>query len=326
MSLYNKYRPKTFDNLVQSKFNSKLTKDNLNHHAYLFFGPPGCGKTSTARLCMAEFRKPNENVDSYINGSHSDYHEINCAVNNGVDDIRSIISDTINTYPHSADYKFIIFDEAHMLTSQAMNALLKTIEEPPSHVKFIFCTTEINKVLPAIRSRCQIVPFIKLNETGLIKVLTNVCLGEQFNFHEDSLKLIVSCADGSARAAINLLEQCSTCLDDPDSVAQILGTSSVESFKGLTKAICDKNRCQSISLLEEIFNNSIDPNSLMNKYADYIAELILVRITEPTACEFDGKQLLTIAECVTNTLKDFKILQNIKLISRINFLKAIEKM
>jgi DNA polymerase-3 subunit gamma/tau len=325
MSLYNKYRPNTFENLIQSKFNKGFTKDSLTHHAYMFFGSPGTGKTSTSRLCMAEFLDDKEK-NLAINGTHPDYIEVNCAVNNGVDDIRNIISDIINTMPVQSKYKFITFDECHMLTTQSQNALLKTVEEPPKHVKFFFCTTEVNKVLPAIRSRCQLVPFIKLNEKSLIKILENICKGENFSYNQECLKLISSCADGSARSAINLLEQCCSVLNDEDAVAQIVGTSSESNFFNLTKFICNKNKNQSLILLEEIFNNSIDPGSLMNKYADFIAEQILNRVSDPAKCEFEGKKLLIIADCVTEILKDFKILQNIKLISKINVLKAIEKM
>ena len=149
MSLYNKYRPHKFTELMQNA-PSNLSKGKIDHHAYLFFGSPGTGKTSCARLAMAEVSDL-KSLNTIIDGNHPDYFEINCAVNNGVDDIREIISDKINTLPVSASYKFVIFDECHMLTTSAQNALLKTVEEPPNHVKFFFCTTEINKVLPAIK-------------------------------------------------------------------------------------------------------------------------------------------------------------------------------
>lgn len=323
MSLYNKYRPKNFDQLVSSKYNTPNKNQIKSHHAFLFFGSPGTGKTSSARLYMQEFVKDSEKT-SVIEGKHPDYIEINCAVNNGVDDIRTIVSDVVNTVPISSEYKFIVFDECHMLTTQSQNALLKTVEEPPKHIKFIFCTTEINKVLPAIRSRCQIVPFVRLNDSLLLKILKNVVDGEQFVPNIESLQLIISCSEGSARNAINLLDQCSLSLADPKAVANILGTANSTSFENLTESICNKDRVNSLLLLDELIINAIDQNSVMNKYADYLADMIILRITDKSKCKFDGKSLLIISEGITNILKDFKILQNIKLISKMHVLKIID--
>jgi DNA polymerase-3 subunit gamma/tau len=320
MSLYNKYRPKTFNDLIQSKFNKDFVFD---HHAYLFFGSSGVGKTSAARLCMTNF-VPESEVDLVIAGKHPDYIEINCAVQNGVDDMRNIVSDIVSTVPISSKYKIIVFDEAHMLTTQAQNALLKSVEEPPKYIIYIFCTTEINKVLPTIRTRCQVVPFIKLKEESLIKILQNVCKGEGFDFNKESLGLIASCSDGSARNAINLLEQCSASLEEPNTVATILGTASASTFKQLTDCICAKDRIGAIKLIDETLGNAIDPNTVFNKYADYLADLIVLKLTNKDACKYEGKHLLVIANGVTNILKDFKLLQNIKLISKIYVLKMIE--
>jgi DNA polymerase-3 subunit gamma/tau len=325
MTLYNKYRPKSFKELVQSKYAKGLSTNELTHHAYMFFGPPGTGKTSAARLCMTKYVDEKDS-QFCVDGKHPDYFEINCAINNGVDDVRRVVSDIVNTSPMTCKYKFVIFDEAHMLTTQSQNALLKTVEEPPKHIKFFFCTTELNKVLPAIRSRCQIIPFLKLPLPAIEKVLKNVCVGENIKYNEESGKMLASLADGSARTAINLFEQCQSVFNDSDAVAQIIGTASMANFHNLTKLICDKNKPESIKLMNQLFANTIDPNSLMNKYADFLAELISLNVVANKTDNFELEKLLIISEHVCDILKDFKILQNIKLISEINVLKAIEKM
>ena len=213
-----------------------------------------------------------------------------------------------------------------MLTTQAQNALLKTTEEPPSHVKFIFCTTEVNKVIPAIRSRCQLVPFNKLSKLDLISIIERICISEEIKFSKESLELIANCSDGSGRAAINLLEQTNLLLNDPSATAAALGTLDSTSFNNLTYLFCNKKTNECIKLLDEIFEKTNDHGSIMNQYADFIAECIVTRLTAPSECPFDGKQLMVLAECLTNILKDFKILQNIKLISKLHFLKGISKL
>lgn len=322
MSLYNKYRPTNFSELLTQ--NSPTVDQFEKHHAYLFFGHSGTGKTSSARVYMSHFVPENEKP-LVFQGKHPDYIEVNCAVNNGVDDVRGLVSDTIMTAPHTSKYKFVIFDEAHMLTNQSQNALLKIVEEPPKHVKFIFCTTELNKVIGTIRNRCQKIPFLKIPEESLIKILLNIANKEQLKYDKKSIDLIASCADGSARNAINLLEQCSLVLNNEDSVANILNTASKENFYNLTKYFCSKDRINCLKTFDVLFENSIDPNSLINKYGDYVAELIMLRVIDSSKCDFEGKKLMILGQTITDILKDFKILQNLKLITKIHVLKSIEK-
>jgi len=322
MSLYNKYRPTNFNELLTQ--NSLTPEQFEKHHAYLFFGHSGTGKTSSARVYMSHY-VPTDEKTLVFQGKHPDYIEVNCAVNNGVDDIRSLVSDTIMTAPHTSKYKFVIFDECHMLTTQSQNALLKIVEEPPRNVKFIFCTTELNKVIGTIRNRCQKIPFLKISDSNLDKILETICNKENFEFDKKSLELIISCADGSARSAINLLEQCSSILKDENSVASTLNTASKDNFHSLTKYFCSKDRINCLKTFDILFEKSIDPNSLINKYGDFVADLIMLRVLEPSKCEYEGKKLMILGQAITEILKDFKILQNLKLITKIHVLKSFEK-
>lgn len=323
MSLYNKHRPSDFKNLIQGSQIDQL-RGALKHHAYLFFGPAGTGKTSAARLCMSKYVDPKD-VSMCINGKHPDYVEVNCAVNNGVDDARNLVTDVVNTMPIKAEFKFIVLDETHMLTTASQNALLKTLEEPPKHVKFFLCTTEINKVLPTIRSRCQIVPFLKLNESSLYQILENICVEEKFNFDQDSLKLIAKYSSGSARQAINILEQCSESLHNTSLVAGILGTADENIFFELTSHLVNRDMRNSLILFDSMIESVNDPYVVVNHYGDYIAEQIVKR-TASKEVPFTGNQLYVVAQAVIDILKDFKQLQNIKLISKQHLLKAISKM
>ena len=218
--LYRKYRPQTFDEVVGQNNTVKLLKDsivdNKISHAYIFSGPRGTGKTSTAKI-FAKAINCSHNVDgnpcnecnSCINyRTSSDIYEIDAASNNGVDQIREII-DSVKLSPVSSKYKVYIIDEVHMLSTSAFNALLLTLEEPPSHVVFILATTNIESVPITILSRCQRLDFKKISDEDIINRLKDVAKSEKIKITDEAIQEIAYISDGGLRDALSILDQLS---------------------------------------------------------------------------------------------------------------------
>lgn len=259
-ALYRKYRPQTFDEVVGQKhiiqtLKNAIVQDRIAH-AYLFCGPRGTGKTSIAKIfakmlnCEDKEHAPCGeclNCQMVQNGSHPDIIEIDAASNNGVDEVRDLI-DRVKYAPMQGTYKIYIIDEVHMMTTGAFNALLKTIEEPPAHVVFILATTEPNKVIPTIISRCQRFDFNKVSLQDLITRLQIVCRSEKIDIDEEAVYLIAQLSDGGMRDALSILDQCTAfCTSNIsiDDVRQIygvmttaeLGTLFYDLYKGNTEAL-----------------------------------------------------------------------------------------
>lgn len=218
-ALYRKYRPASFDEVVGQKHIVQTLKNAIANqriaHAYLFCGPRGTGKTSIAKIFARTLNCTGENPPCMecencklsLDGTHPDIIEIDAASNNGVDEVRALI-ERVNYSPMEGKYKIYIIDEVHMMTSGAFNALLKTIEEPPEHVIFIFATTEPHKVLPTILSRCQRYDFSKVSNHDIQQRLIQICEKENVNADEDALEFIATLADGGMRDALSILDQC----------------------------------------------------------------------------------------------------------------------
>ena len=223
--LARKYRPQNFDDLVgQEALVQTLTnaiKNNRLHHAYILTGIRGVGKTTTARIiakalnCTGKDGRGGptvhpcgfcENCRAITEGRHIDVMELDAASRTGVDDMREIL-DGVRYKPTNARYKIYIIDEVHMLSKSAFNALLKTLEEPPSHVKFIFATTEIRKVPVTILSRCQRFDLQRISIEDLTGLFKKILANEQINAEEEALQMIAKAADGSARDGESLLDQ-----------------------------------------------------------------------------------------------------------------------
>ena len=210
IALTRKYRPKSFEDIVSqghvSQTIQNAIRDGRLSHAYLFCGPRGVGKTTMARVLARTINGIEEDVDSETITHNLDIIEIDAASNNSVDDIR-LLRETVIIPPSRSAYKVYIIDEVHMLSKQAFNALLKTLEEPPAYVVFIFATTEPHKILPTILSRCQRFDFKRISVEEIRNRLRSICDMESINIDDASLHQIARKADGSLRDALGLLDQ-----------------------------------------------------------------------------------------------------------------------
>ncbi|MCS6998316.1 MAG: DNA polymerase III subunit gamma/tau [Aquificaceae bacterium] len=218
-----KYRPRKFSEVVGQEVAVRILRNavkfNKLSHAYLFAGPRGTGKTTLARILTKALNclKPEEgepcgvceNCTAIDRGSFPDLIEIDAASNRGIDDVRAI-RDAVSYAPIKGKYKVYILDEAHMLTKEAFNALLKTLEEPPQKTIFLLCTTEYEKIMPTILSRCQRLVFSKLSEAQIVENLKRICDREELQCEEKALYLIAKLSDGGMRDAVSLLDQAGT--------------------------------------------------------------------------------------------------------------------
>ncbi len=220
-ALYRKFRPKTFSEIVGQEHVTQTLKNQIKTgrvgHAYLLTGGRGTGKTSTAKILARAINCLNpqdgepcnecEICKANLEGTLTDIVEMDAASNNSVEDIRNI-KEKINFLPTLAKYRVYIIDEVHMLSTGAFNALLKTLEEPPEHVKFILATTEPQKLLTTILSRCQRFDFKKISNQDLIKRMKIVCDESKIQITEPALNLIATLSEGAARDALSILERC----------------------------------------------------------------------------------------------------------------------
>ena len=233
-------------------------------HAYLFNGGRGTGKTSAAKILARAINCPNskdgepcnecEICKAMLEGTLTDVVEMDAASNNSVEDIRSI-REEVNFLPTVAKYRVYIIDEVHMLSTGAFNALLKTLEEPPEHVKFILATTEPQKLPATILSRCQRFDFKKISDEDIIKRLKIICKESQIEITEDALKIIASLSEGAMRDSISILERCvqdSEGKVTEEKIKELVGIPKIEHISKIVQSIIEKNAENALNVINEV--------------------------------------------------------------------------
>ena len=292
VALYRKWRPQGFDSLVgQEAVRTALTnalETGRIAHAYLFAGPRGTGKTSTAKILAKAVNcehgpTPNpcnkcQNCVRINDGTSMDVFEIDAASNRGIDEIRDL-REKVAFAPVNGRYKVYIIDEVHMLTTEAFNALLKTLEEPPPHVIFILATTEPHKIPATIHSRCQRFDFKRVTDSDIVKRLREVADGSGIAVDDDALQLIAVQADGGMRDALSLLDQCGVMAErvSAETVRSVLGIVGREALRDLVKAVGEGNVPEALELLESLLAGGKDVKQIITELAEYLRAVLLYK-------------------------------------------------
>lgn len=312
-SLYRKYRPLTFDSVVGqqhivSTLEHAITEGRLSH-AYLFCGPRGTGKTTMARilakalLCRnAEAARAEgasgcmpdgtcEECELIAEGNHPDVYELDAASRTGVDNVREEIINSVNFAPVRGKYKIYIIDEVHMLTTAAFNALLKTLEEPPAHVIFVLCTTDPQKILETILSRCQRFDFHRIGNEDIEHRLAYVCEQEGFDYDDEALAIVARHAKGGMRDALSTLEQLSVFGNGTvhaDDARSLLGEVSDQILGEFSRAIADRDVAELYGLIRAQVEEGNDLLELTRDLVSHVRDVYVARVAGARAELFEG--------------------------------------
>jgi len=341
-----KWRPQTFDDVVGQDHVVRTLKNAIARqriaHAYLFVGPRGTGKTSTARIfakalnCTggpkADFDPEDPACKAIAEGSHLDVIEIDGASNNGVEQVRDL-RDTVQYAPAQGKYKVYIIDEVHMLSTAAFNALLKTLEEPPHHVKFVFATTDPQKVLPTIVSRCQRFDLKPIPTELIVQRLKQIATEEKIKVTDDALQCIARMADGGMRDAQSIFDQmisfCGSEISEPD-VLDVYGLVSAEKIAELAGALAAGDHPKIIEIVDACDQAGRDLVRLLTDLQEVVRRALLDAIAKGGKTDMLGGVPMT-TEQITRLLDGLREGEgNVKLglSEKINFevtlLKAVE--
>ena len=295
-ALYRKFRPQTFSEMVGQEHITRTLRNqiiaNRVGHAYLFNGGRGTGKTTSAKVLARAINCLNPNdgepcneceiCKAAINGSLTDIVEMDAASNNSVEDIRSI-REEVNFLPTKAKYRVYIIDEVHMLSQGAFNALLKTLEEPPEHVKFILATTEPQKLPATILSRCQRFDFKRISNEDIIKRLEIVCKESNINATKQALNIIAALSEGAMRDALSILERCiqdgANDIDE-DRIKELVGIPKLTYIHSISEAIIEYNIDEAMDSITKVLDEGKDLNNLLWEIIKYIKDILMVKTNQ----------------------------------------------
>ena len=320
-AMYRRFRPKTFSEVVGQEHITTTLKNQIKSgrvgHAYLLNGVRGTGKTSTAKILARAINCLNlqdgepcnecENCKGILNGTITDVLEMDAASNNSVEDIRTI-REEINFLPTTAKYRVYIIDEVHMLSTGAFNALLKTLEEPPAHAKFILATTEPQKLPATILSRCQRFDFKKIDNENVKKRLKTICNEMNLKVDEDALNIIAVLSEGALRDALSILERCAQENENIDAniVKELVGIPKLTYIQKITKAIIEKDIDTSLKTIEEVLNEGKDLVNFTWEIIKYIKDVLVYKVTQKLEI-YSQEEIEEIKEISKNSSKELLI-------------------
>lgn len=353
MALYRKWRPQDFSDLIGQEHISETLSNAINTgkvaHAYLFSGPRGTGKTSTAKILAKALNCEHGPTPTPCNqcvccqkindGSFMDVFEIDAASNRGIDEIRDL-RETVKFAPVDGKYKVYIIDEVHMLTTEAFNALLKTLEEPPSHVVFILATTEVHKVPITIQSRCQRYDFKRITKDDILKRLVMITDEMGLNADKDALSVIAIQADGGMRDALSLLDQCLAFTKDELTVTQVrkvLGLVGHDWIWQITDALAQKDSQTILTVLDEVIAQGKEIKQLLNELVLHFRSIMLYKasnkllnlnmyfedeeILARQAKSFTHEQIMQIIQKIHEAINEIKWASQPRITAEVLFLK-----
>lgn len=293
-----KYRPKSFETVVGQDHVTGTLKNSIKENkipsAILFCGPRGVGKTSCARIYAREINKSSiENIDSH--DLSFNVFELDAASNRGIEEMKNLI-DKVRIPPQIGKYKVYIIDEVHMLTTQAMNAFLKTLEEPPKHIVFVLATTEKNKILPTILSRCQIYDFNRISDVEIVETLINICKQEDFKFDDEALSIIARKSDGSLRDSLTILDRIVSFTNKnitTEKTSELLNVLNNESFLKLSQNIINCDLIPTLIQFNEICDKGYNEKEFLTGLANHFRNILIAKSKESHAIFDFNKNLLS---------------------------------